>query len=135
MAALTILDDTETEVAGEIDGDRVRIDAGALEAATGWSLKPEGLCRGDVCVPVPDRDTMVEGSLIDLHAVAERLGQRVVSDAALGAVALSAPSEARNGVRVGQRAADVTLENVDGEGVALSSFHGRKTLLVAFASW
>jgi hypothetical protein len=35
------------------EGDDLWIDNDALEPATGWSIKPEGLCHGPICVPVP----------------------------------------------------------------------------------
>ena len=34
-------------------GEDLWIGAPEFETATGWSLKPEGLCHGDTCVPVP----------------------------------------------------------------------------------
>ena len=46
---------------------------GTLEQATGWALKPEGLCRDDVCVIVPDD---VRG---DPVALWNRVGWPVVS--------------------------------------------------------
>src|SRR6476469_7190960 len=48
---------------GRVDGDRVLLDAGALGELTGWQLKPEGLCRADVCVPVRDPDLTVDGAI------------------------------------------------------------------------
>ena len=56
-----------------IDGDRVLVDPASLEAATGWVLKPEGLCRGSVCVPVRDRDALVVDGAIDVAAFAAAL--------------------------------------------------------------
>ncbi|MGZ8762145.1 MAG: redoxin domain-containing (seleno)protein, partial [Acidimicrobiia bacterium] len=38
------------------DGQRLLADTASLADATGWVLKPEGLCRDDVCVPVPVRN-------------------------------------------------------------------------------
>ena len=42
-------DATEAEVVG----DELWLSAGDAEAATGWVSKTEGLCRGEVCVPLP----------------------------------------------------------------------------------
>ncbi len=30
------------------------VDAEEFAARTGWEAKPEGLCKGSVCVPAPD---------------------------------------------------------------------------------
>ena len=37
-------------------GDDLWISPRELEQATGWAIKPEGFCRGDVCVPLPAAD-------------------------------------------------------------------------------
>ena len=29
------------------------VDAKELERRTGWGIKPEGACKGEVCVPLP----------------------------------------------------------------------------------
>src|SRR5262245_15539029 len=54
-AMVTIITDettTETEK-GRSDGLDLWIGAPDAERATGWTLKPEGLCRDEICVPVP----------------------------------------------------------------------------------
>ena len=33
--------------------ERLRVPLSEFESASGWSLKPQGACRGDVCVPLP----------------------------------------------------------------------------------
>ena len=35
------------------EGDSLWLDRSGIEAATGWSWKPEGLCQGDLCTPLP----------------------------------------------------------------------------------
>ena len=33
--------------------DELDIDAAALADGTGWEIKPQGACKGDMCVPLP----------------------------------------------------------------------------------
>ena len=63
-------DQSETECAsGRADVHDLWLSSAEFESATGWSLKPEGLCRGSVCVPLPverrehfTRDRMVNAA-------------------------------------------------------------------------
>ena len=34
--------------------DRLDADPIAFAEANGWEIKPEGACKGEVCVPLPD---------------------------------------------------------------------------------
>ena len=61
MSELTIIDATVHRVTGTTDGDRFLVDPAAFHDALGWELKPEGLCRGDVCVPVADPGALTVG--------------------------------------------------------------------------
>ena len=109
--------------------------AGTLEEATGWALKPEGLCRDDVCVPVRDRDALVAGERVDLGAAAAALGRPTVIDADLGIVAVALDRERRVTALQSLVAPDVTLHDLDGVPHALSQWRGQKRLLHAFSSW
>ena len=33
--------------------DRLDIGADLFAAGTGWAIKPEGACKGEICVPLP----------------------------------------------------------------------------------
>ncbi len=103
----------------------------AFGLRTGWEAKPEGLCKGDLCVPAPGA-VNDDGSL-SIAAIAERLGMPVVSDPDSGLTVLGPESggQALSTVEV----PDITLPDVDGNPFSLSSLHGRKVLLVAWASW
>ncbi|MGH7413746.1 MAG: redoxin domain-containing (seleno)protein, partial [Candidatus Rokuibacteriota bacterium] len=50
------------------------------DAATGWVAKPEGLCRGEVCVPLPvgREGELADGGRINLAALWRHLGQPAV---------------------------------------------------------
>src|SRR6478752_6651592 len=89
MAPVTIIAEDTTTVDGQIDGERVLVSPSSLTTALGWTLKPEGLCRDDVCVPVRDRDALRSGELLDVAAVASALGRQSVVDADAGLVAVA----------------------------------------------
>ncbi len=99
---------------------------------TGWAPKPEGLCRGEVCVPAPG--SLRDDGTVDITAATTRLGMPVVHDelhrtwavgsATLGGKALSTAT-----------AADPLLLTRDGNPFRLSALHGRKVLLVAWSSY
>jgi hypothetical protein len=134
MRATVVTDETRV-VDGAADGDRLLIDPAALPDALGWELKPEGLCRGNLCVPVRDRDRLLVGDRLDIAAVADALGRAVVVDARAGIAAMALPTEARRQALREHRAPEFTLPDLDGRGHDLDEWRGKKKLLVAFASW
>jgi hypothetical protein len=100
-------------------------------SATGWACKPEGLCKGDVCVPAPG--AVDAQGRFDVHAAAERLGMALVADDDAGIWALGPESGGR--ALTTAVVPDIELPDVDGNPFKLSAMHGRKVLLVAWASW
>jgi hypothetical protein len=133
---ITILDDTHAHtVGGRIDGDAVFVAARDFAAATGWELKPEGLCRGAVCVPLGDRSGVAVDDEIDAVAVAPLLGRSVVADANEGVIAYAAaPAVVAEELRA-LNAPDFTLPQIDGTPFTLSALGRQKKLLFAWASW
>lgn len=109
----------------------LNITAESFEAATGWAAKPEGMCKGDACVPVPG--AVAADGAIDVAAVADRLGMALVTDDTSGVWALGPESGGR--ALTTATAPDIELPDVDGNPFNLSAMHGRKVLLVAWASW
>ena len=106
-----------------------RITAAELERATGWALKPEGLCRADRCVPFQS----VLGDGIVLADVARALSMPLVADPAAGLWALG--PEAGGKSLDTAVLPDLELPDVTGAPFRLASLRGQKVLLVAWASW
>lgn len=102
-------------------------------AGTGWDVKPEGACRDEICVPLPD-DARREGGLLDVRLVAQRLGMPLLEDQAHGVAALG-PSTVTGRALESAVAPELELPDADGNPFRLSSLHGKKVLLVAWASW
>ncbi len=95
---------------------------------TGWELKPEGACRGSVCVPL----RIPAGEDIDLRAVAPRLGMPLVHDPEAQLWALGPPA---GPVLEDALAPEFTLPRWRGADLSLSSLRGQKVLLLAWAPW
>jgi len=134
--AFEIIDEGRpSQVAARIEGDRVLLTARSLETALGWELKPKGLCRGDVCVPVAGRPGLVSDGQVDLASFAELLGRPLALDLEEHAAALGASARERGEALAGGIAPDFTLPDLSGREWTLSGFRGKKVLLVAYASW
>jgi len=101
-----------------------------FEAATGWAARPEGMCKGAVCVPAPGA---VTDGTVDVEAVAARLGMALVRDEHRNVWALGPESGGR--ALTTAIAPDLELPDADGNPFELSAMLGRKVLLVAWASW
>ena len=108
--------------------DRVDVDPATLAPWAGWEIKPEGACNGDVCVPLP------ADARTSIVALAERLGMPLLHDEAHGVWALG-PSAVTGRALLSADAPELTLPDLAGDPFRLSSLHGQKVLLVAWASW
>jgi hypothetical protein len=112
--------------------DLDHVTAEAFAAGTGWDPKPEGLCRGEVCVPAPG--SLRDDGTVDIDAAASRLHMPLVHDGEHGVWALGPGTVTGNTLSTAV-AADPELIDRDGNPFRLSSLHGRKVLLVAWASY
>lgn len=109
------------------------VDPEALAAATGWVLKPEGLCQGEVCRPLLGRRITAEDDWIDTDAWADALGLLVARDATYDVIAV-VPSAAEHAATAGQ-APSLELSDVNGNPVSFDELSGQKRVLVTWASW
>jgi len=118
-----------------LHGDAVRISPDALAAALGWRLEAQGLCRGDVCVPVRDRAALVSPDGIDLAALARAFDRPLALDADERVAVLGASAAERGARLESLEAPDFALPDLAGRTHALRDQRGKKTLLIAWASW
>jgi hypothetical protein len=110
------------------------VDADAFEAGTGWAIKPEGACKGEVCVPMPAGARTSDGR-VDVDVVAERLGMPVVTDRERGLSALGPETALTGRVLTTAEAPELELPDAEGKPFRLSSLRGKKVVLIAWASW
>ncbi len=111
--------------------------AADLERVSGWAHKPQGFCKGEVCVPVPAarKDEFVRGESYNLAALAELLGQPMVADAENRAYCFGEAASERKRILTSLDAPDFTLPDLAGRMHSLSQYRGKKVFLVSWASW
>jgi len=102
----------------------------AFEAGTGWTFKPEGACKGDVCIPL----SKAPGDTVDVERVAQDMGLPLVAAPEFGLWALG-PESIGNRALLSAEAPDLRLPDLDGREFALSSLRGQKVLLYAWAPY
>jgi hypothetical protein len=132
----TLLDETRAVAVDAVVGpDGVRLAPEDVRDALGWEVKPQGLCRGATCVPVPPSSGLARGDGLDLDTLAALLGRPLAVDAAHRAACLGVAAGDRARALRSLDAPDFTLPDLDGRPHTLSGFRGKKILLVAWASW
>lgn len=106
-------------------------------AATGWTLKPEGLCKGDICVPVPagaEADFVADGK-VNLSKFWSHMGKTATATADGDVWFLGEGAQMRNNALMSLEAPDFTLPDFDGKLHSLSDFRRQRVLLITWASW
>lgn len=130
-----LIDGNEARLPARVVGASVGVSPDDVARVLGWELKPQGLCKNDVCIPVRDADGLVAAGRIDLAALAGLLGRPLALDAGEGAACLGSSAQERGARLASLDAPDFTLPDLDGKPHSLSALRGRKVLLVAYASW
>ena len=135
MRFVVVDDGRASEVDATLAPDGVRLAPDAVHAALGWALQPQGLCRGDACLPVRPEHGLVRDDGVDLAALAERLDRPLALDVDERIAWLGA-SAAERGARLRSLdAPDFALPDLGGQEHRLTDFRGRKVFLLAWASW
>jgi hypothetical protein len=124
---------TELDSDAVAGGEHLWIGADDLDAATGWHLRPEGLCRDDVCIPVAD-DLRGDGT-VDAASLWRRLDRPALTTAAGDVWYLGEDAATRADALAGEIAPDFRLRDLDGVEHALSDHRGKKVLVSSWAPW
>jgi hypothetical protein len=143
VSAATILyQQGETRVAdAEEDGTRLWLKLADLTAASGWTLKPEGVCKDEICVPVPDarRAALIRdgasGTLLDLTEFARLIEQPFAHDEKNATWYFGPAGWEWKTKLTSRRAPDFSLPDLAGEPHTLSELLGKRILLLFWASW
>jgi len=139
--ATIIYDDLATDInSANEDSGQLWISTTDLKQATRFEVKPQGVCRDILCFPLPKSRQSnflrkeAGKSWFNLIAFAGLVHQPVAHDPGSSAWYFGLRSDQRQGLSSLQ-APDFTLPDMSGKMHSLSDFHGKKVLLVTWASW
>jgi hypothetical protein len=135
MTQLTVIDESGLHSFGQVGFGDLGVSADDFARATGWTLKAEGLCKGEVCVPVRDTSAMSDGAAIDVVEFARVTGRNIVIDASRNMVAMGEQASSRAASMATLDAPNFTLPDIKSNLVSLSDFADRKKLILAWSSW
>lgn len=136
-----LANDRVTEVATLADPTDLWIAGTDLDAATGFTLKPEGACLDDICIPIrqdADSDQYVNRDgkgWVNVTRLADKLGQAYAVDREEGVWSLGPIPAVRESTLESAVAPEFELADRNGNVVKLSDYRGKKVLLVTWASW
>lgn len=140
-----VFDEVATKVtpapAPLLNSDNLWITLEDLKRSTGFVVKPQGICRGELCFPIPKARRAAflskQGRVtwFNLSEFARLTKQPAAMDKE-NAVWYFGPRPAvQNGYVESLIAPDFTLPDMNGQKHSLSDYRGKKVLLITWASW
>jgi len=139
--ATIVYDDRTSEIsAADEQPGQLWIATADLKRAIGFELKPQGVCRDELCFPMPKSREQefvrkrAGKSWFNLVAFARLVEQPVAHDEAFSIWYFGLRSDQRQ-VLSSLKALDFTLRDINGKTHSLSDFRGKKVLLLTWASW
>ena len=106
-----------------------RMETPQFERETGWAIRPEGACKDDRCVVLPEPMS----DIVDLEVIAERLNMPLIHDESVGLWCLG--PEAGGKTLSSVDAPELELPDWRGNTFRLSDLRGHKVLLLVWAPW
>jgi hypothetical protein len=112
-----------------------------LTLATKFVLKPQGICRDELCFPIPNgrRDSfLLKQGKISWFNLSEfaRLAHQPFATDVENAIWYFGPRQSeQNAHTTSFMAPDFTLPDINGKAHSLKDYRGKKVLLVTWASW
>lgn len=142
---IVIFDNVTTEVAAPptalAAGEELWVTLADLTKATKFVLKPQGVCRDELCFPIPKArkaaflSVQGKATWFNLSEFARLTKQPAAFDAESSTWFFGPRPEEQNQFVSTLMAPNFRLPDKNGKLHSLSEFHGKKVLLLTWASW
>jgi hypothetical protein len=140
--ATVIYDGVPTEVTGSSEPSKdLWITMSDLKRATRFVVKPQGVCRDELCFPLPAKRKAEfiskRGAVewFNLTAFAALVKQPVAPDQKNGVWYFGKREDERGTYLASLEAPNFTLPDMAGRAHSLTDYRGKKVLLITWASW
>ncbi len=137
-----IYDEKATEVTtSSMESKDLWITKKDLARATRFVVKPQGVCRDELCFPLPKNRkaqfSLKQGKVewFNLSEFARLVKQPTAFDVKNGIYYFGPRPDAQNAHLNSLEAPNFTLPDVNGKMHSLTDFRGKKVLLITWASW
>lgn len=142
MTVTILTSESETAPANaRTEGEALWVRSDELPRSTGWELKPEGVCRDELCIPLPPERashllSVRDGATwLDVAGFASYAGQTFAHDASTDSWYFGPGPEEHRGRFEQLDAPDFELSDIEGQTHRLSDHRGKKVALALWASW
>ena len=135
--ATVIAGDRTIDIERVLPGDGLWVPSTDVTRVTGFELKPEGACLGELCVPLPGAllQEVDDTTWLDLAGFADHMGQAWVRDADTNTWSFGELPAKRQSTLQDAQAPDLELVDRKGEVIRLADLRGKKTLVITWSSW
>ena len=112
-----------------------------LKRATGFENKPKGVCRDELCFPLPKARKAAflnkegKSTWFNLTEFARLVRQPVAFDVEAATWFFGPRADEQNGYVATLKAPNFTLPDMNGKLHSLADYRGKKVLLLTWASW
>jgi hypothetical protein len=141
LRVTVVYDGAPTDInPAQVEADRLWITTADLTRATRFEVKPQGVCRDELCFPLPKARAgeflrqEAGRSWFNLTAFAALVRQPVAVDSSFSTWYFGVRSDQHQRLE-SLRAPDFTLPDAAGKMHSLSDFRGKKVFLITWASW
>jgi hypothetical protein len=137
-----IYDEKATEVgASALEGKDLWISKADLARATRFVVKPQGICRDELCFPIPKSrksqfiNKQGKSEWFNLSEFARLIKQPAAFDEKHDVYYFGPRPDAQNAHLNSLEAPNFTLPDLNGKMHSLKDYRGKKVLLITWASW
>jgi hypothetical protein len=135
---ITIIHEHQTlSVNAKVKGGHLWLPAKDVEKNLGWTIKPEGLCREEKCIPYPNdsEDALLDSEWLNVSKFWTLMSKPMLHDEMKETWLLGAGHKDRSHKLASLEAPDFTLPDIDGNFHSLSDYRGKRVFLTTWSSW